>query len=180
MNSLRIAGHRISQWAQNWQKGELKSLRGWVIWPRRYATVVAASRLEMRSPDSQGRAPADPFSDLVAGNQIMAKLSSSKLAPEEFYSGSLSGKQGQKIPNLATVSAELHHILSHIKVVITVSCKFRTFDRFIIFLRESSCKSQRGENKWLAKIFALLIYILHCDFGLLYKFPWVRLGLSDK
>lgn len=66
-------------------------------------------RPETSSPDSQGRAPADPFSDLAAENHIMAKLSLSTLAPKEFYSGwHLSGKQGQKIPNLATASAESH------------------------------------------------------------------------
>ena len=64
----------------------------------------------------------------------------------------------------------LLHLLSHIKILsqlkifITVSCKFRIFDRFIPFL-ESPCKSQRDENERLAKRFGL-IYILRYDFGL--------------
>lgn len=84
MNSLSIVGHRISQLAQNLQRRKPKSQ---IIWPRRYAKVVAGPRLETSSPDSQGRALADPFSDPVADNQIMTKLSFSKLTPEEFYSG---------------------------------------------------------------------------------------------
>lgn len=98
---------------------------------------MAGPRLEMRSPDSQGRAPANAFSDLVAENQIMAKLSSSnRLLNNSSLGGSLTGKQGQKVPNLAIASAESHQVLSHIKVFITVSCKFRTLDRFILFLKE--------------------------------------------
>lgn len=83
-------------------------------WPRNYVRVVAESRQETRSPDSQGRAPTEPFSDLNVENQIMAKLSFSKLTAEESYSsgGSLSGKQEQKIPNLL-------HLLSHIKFYYT-------------------------------------------------------------
>ena len=48
---------------------------------------MVGPRLETSSPESEGRAPADPCSDLVAENQIMAKLSLSKLIPKEFCSG---------------------------------------------------------------------------------------------
>lgn len=83
------------------------------MWPRSYVKIVAAPRQETRSPDSQGRVPAEPFPDRYTENQIMAKLSFSKLTAEEFYcsDGSLSGKQEQKIPNL--------HLLSHIKFYYT-------------------------------------------------------------
>lgn len=87
MNSLRITGHRISQVAQNLQKGKLKSQRGQVTWPRRHARVVAGLRLDTRAPEFPATAPADPFPDLSAENQIMAELSFSKLTPEEFCFG---------------------------------------------------------------------------------------------
>lgn len=114
MDSLRITGPRTSQLAQNLQRRKLKSQRREVIWPRSYVQIVAEPRQEMKPPDYQGRAPAEPFSDWYEENQITAKLSFSKLTAEEFYSsdGSLSGKQEQKIPNLL-------HLLSHNKLYYT-------------------------------------------------------------
>lgn len=114
MNSFRITDHRTSQLTQNLQRGILKSQRREVIWPRSYTKIVAEPRQETKSPNSQGQAPAETFSDRYAENQIMAKLSFSKLTAEEFYSlgGSLSGKQEQKIPNLL-------YLLSHIKFYYT-------------------------------------------------------------
>lgn len=75
------------------------------------------------------------------------------------------------------------HLLSHIKFYHTSKYSLPWAANSghltgLSFFLESPFKPQRDENKWLARRFPLLIYVLHLDFGLLSyvnKFPWVGL-----
>lgn len=82
MNSLRIAGQNFTASPEFTEEETRPRLSGRGGMPKQ-----RQDQDQKRPPDSQGRAPADPFSDPVAENQIMTKLSFSKLTPEEFYSG---------------------------------------------------------------------------------------------
>lgn len=82
-----------------------------------------------------------------AGSRLAFKSQPS----EVFHSGLLPlgparWQPRTEIPSLAAVSAESHRVLLHIRVFITVRCKFRIFDMFIFFPKEPLQITERREQ----------------------------------